>query len=127
MPRSPTLLCLFASLAGAGCAPDSVQNYRATGFNEFLDSVQAQCQPLWIGSMLIDRPGAPAGNATLYTEWLDLTSRLYYQRISPADYRAAVIATSDSGERTRRSVECIIAKLPAARPVAPGGAPASAR
>jgi hypothetical protein len=77
--------------------------------------VQAQCQPLWIGNMLIDSPGAPTGSASLYTEWLDLTSRLYYQRITPVDYRSAVLAQIDSGERTRRSVDCIIAKLPSKR------------
>lgn len=108
-------IALFLWIPIAGCAPDSVRNYRAAGFNAYLDTVQAQCQPLWIGNMLVDSAGAPAGSASLYTEWLDLTSRLYYQRITPADYRSAVLAQIDSGERTRRSVDCIIAKLPETR------------
>jgi hypothetical protein len=77
--------------------------------------VQAQCQPLWIGTMLIDSSNVPAGSASPYTEWLDLTSRLYDQRISAADYRSAVLAQIDSGERTARSVDCIVAKLPSTR------------
>lgn len=113
MKRFTAMLGLLTPIAG--CAPDSVQNYKATGFNAYLDTVQAQCQPLWIGRMLIDSPNAPAGSASLYTDWLDLTSRLYYQRISAADYRSAVLATIDSGDRTARSVDCIIAKLPSTR------------
>jgi hypothetical protein len=124
MMRLRVFFTSLACVAGlAACAPDSIQSYRAGGLNDFLDTVQAQCQPLWIGPMLLDRPSAPPGHDSLYTIWLDLTSRLYYQRISAADYREGVIASTDSGDRTTRSVDCIIAKLPAARPTAPGGAP----
>ena len=36
-----------------GCAPDAWQNYKATGFNDYLNVVQAECQPLWIGDMYL--------------------------------------------------------------------------
>lgn len=104
----------------SACAPDAWQNSRATGFNQFLDTVGAQCQPLWIGSQQLPQISSQYAGAwqSNFDMFLDNTSRLYYNRISPADYRIAVqsIALSTTDSRTNRSIECIIAKLPPDRP-----------
>jgi len=111
----------------AGCAPDAWQNVRATGFNDYLDVVQGACQPLWIGSMYLQRfdSSDAAGQESNYTALLDAASRLYYGRISAADFRSSVqaLAGSSTDARSNRSIDCMIAKLPADRPASPGGAP----
>jgi len=128
-PRSPYAGPLAAAVALAllaGCAPDAWQNARATGFNAYLDTVQSQCQPLWFGSMQLPRfDSSAAGQDSNYTELLDSASRLYYGRIGAADFRNSVqaIAGSSTDARTNRSIDCMIAKLPADRPSSPGGAP----
>ena len=54
---------------------------------------------------------------------LDMTSKLYYNRSTPADFRAGVqtLVFSTDDPRTNRSIDCMIAKLPADRPRTPGG------
>jgi len=131
-PRTARALPLAASMAAlalllAGCAPDAWQNRRATGFNAYLDTVQSQCQPLWIGSMHLQRFDASAatGQDSNYAALLDSASRLYYGRIGAADFRNSVqaLAGSSTDARTTRSIDCMIAKLPADRPSSPAGAP----
>lgn len=117
--RNRIALLAAASLI-AGCAPDAWQNVRAQQFNAFLDTVAARCQPLWIGSTLYTSFDASVGPAGQYDQVLDLLSRLFYQRISPADFRTAMQG-SWFDSRTAASTECIIAQLPADRPTAPGG------
>jgi hypothetical protein len=108
----------FALLAA--CAPDAWQNVRAKEFNAYLDTVAAKCQPLWIGSTLYRRLDASEGPPGQYDQLLDLMSRLFYQRISPAEFRASMpIMAGDS--RSAASVECMIAQLPAERPISPTG------
>lgn len=114
-------LTLAASIAA--CAPDAWRNVEATGFNDYLDTVQRQCQPLWFGSMNL--PTFDMSSAGPYqsqfSSLLDSASRLYY-RITPADFRAAVQAQSLSSDaRTTRSIDCMVAQLPADRPRSPPG------
>ena len=108
-----------------GCAPDAWQNYKATGFNDYLNVVQAECQPLWIGDMYLQpfEASSVPGQPGRFDSLLDMTSKLYYNRSTPADFRAgvqALVFTSDD-PRTNRSIDCMIAKLPADRPRTPGG------
>ena len=122
--HKPMMAAAAVSLLAA-CAPDAWTSYKATGFNEFLDTVGAQCQPLWIGQNQL--PQITMQNASSWAggfdQFLDSTSRLYYNRTSPADYRRAVqqLAGSTSDARTNRSIDCIIGKLPADRPRTPPG------
>jgi hypothetical protein len=121
-PKSLAVVALLASLAA--CAPDAWRNTKATGFNDYLDTVQRQCQPLWFGSMNL--PTFDVSSAGPYqsqfSSLLDTASRMYYNRITPADFRAAVQAQSLSSDaRTSRSVDCMIAQLPADRPHSPPG------
>jgi hypothetical protein len=118
-------LAAVATVVLSACAPDAWQNYKATGFNDYLNVVQAQCQPLWIGDMYLrtfDMSSAGAQQSN-FSALLDNTSRLYYNRITPDDFRAAVQsqAMSNSDPRTNRSIDCMIAQLPADRPRNPPG------
>jgi len=125
MSRASKSLAVVALLASiAACAPDAWRNNKATGFNDYLDTVQRQCQPLWFGSMNL--PTFDASSAGPYqsqfSSLLDTASRMYYNRITPADFRAAVQAQSLSSDaRTGRSIDCMIAQLPADRPHSPPG------
>ena len=115
-------LTLVASIAA--CAPDAWRNVEATGFNDYLDTVQRQCQPLWFGSMNL--PTFDVSSAGPYqsqfSSLLDTASRLYYNRITPADFRNTVQAQSLGADaRTNRSIDCMIAQLPPDRPRSPPG------
>lgn len=116
---------ILALATVAGCAPDAWQNYKATGFNDYLNVVQEQCQPLWIGDMYLQTFDAQsAGNqGGRFDMLLDATSRLYYNRITPAEFRGSVqsLAMTASDERTNGSIDCMIAKLPPDRPRQPPG------
>jgi hypothetical protein len=105
----------------AGCAPDAWQNVRADPFNDWLNALPQTCQPLWIGSRIVNRfPDDMQSQDGLYDQFLDLSSRLFYNRMSPADFRGAMLVTWQ-GERTQRSVDCMIASLPPDRPSRPSG------
>lgn len=117
-----------AALGAAGlaaCAPDAWQNYKASGFNDYLNVVQAECQPLWIGDMYLttfDASAVPAQPGR-FDSLLDMTSNLYYNRSTPAQFRVGLqsLVVSTNDPQTNRSIDCMIAKLPADRPRTPGG------
>ncbi len=112
--------CAALSLA-AGCAPDSVESVRATGLNAYMQTVAANCQPLYIGQTLYSRSLDQTFDNSSQTDIVqDMTSRLYYGRMSPSQFREAMLS-SWPGERTARSVDCMIAQLPPERPSSPGG------
>ncbi|MEF9944665.1 MAG: hypothetical protein RR758_10860, partial [Burkholderiaceae bacterium] len=116
-PRLLAALPLIAALAA--CAPDAWQNVRAVEFNAYLDRAQAECQPLWIGPLLMNTL-PPLDGMDVYDAWLDSTSRLFYDRITPDQYRSFVLGQWP-GARTEASVKCLLAKLPKDRPTAPTG------
>jgi len=106
----------------AGCAPDAVRSVEATGFNAYIKKIGQVCQPLLIGdadvgewirmnSMGVDN----------YNYFIDATSKLYYNRLTPAGYSQAVTGFLGPGSSNERSFECIIANLPPDRPNAPAG------
>ncbi|MBB3015436.1 hypothetical protein FHX62_004121 [Cupriavidus alkaliphilus] len=106
----------------AACAPDSVRNLEARGFNAYLDSLQAACPNMVVGSSNISEWLRTSGSRDddNYVYWLDQTSRLYYRRISPAQYRASVSAAL-GGKSDARALDCIVRNLPADRPTHPPG------
>jgi len=116
--RRAALAVATAVVALAACAPDSVTNRYASGFNAYLSQIATACKPLMIGtydmSYQIQRQGIYDDN---YNYFLDATSQLYYQRSTPADYRSAI--NGFFGATTDRGIECIIANLPPDRPKAP--------
>jgi hypothetical protein len=89
--------------------------------NGFIDMASQQCAPLQVGPMVItpyfDPPNYVAGQ---YGTWLDLTSNLYYKRISPEAYLQN-ISNLFPGEASSRAARCLVSKLPPPeqRPFAP--------
>ncbi|WP_434475908.1 hypothetical protein [Cupriavidus taiwanensis] len=106
----------------AACAPDSVRNIEARGFNAYLDSLQAACPNMVVGSSNISEWLRTSGSRDddNYVYWLDQTSRLYYRRISAAQYRDSVSAAL-GGKSDSRALDCIVRNLPAERPTHPPG------
>ena len=114
-------LAALATLAMAGCAPDQFSNYKATGFDGFIDQAAVECAPLQVGPMVITRNFDPPNYASAqYGVWLDQTSNLYYKRITPAAYLEN-INNLFPGERSAKAAQCLVAKLPPPeqRPSAP--------
>ena len=116
-------IALAATLTA--CAPDAWQNYKATGFDDYLGTIETQCQPLWIGGMYLPKfnESSAGGQGGSFDMLLDSTSRLYYNRLTPAAFRESVqsLAMTANDPRTNRSIDCMIAKLPPDRPRTPPG------
>ena len=101
-----------AVLALAGCAPDQFSNYRATGFDGFIDQAAVECAPLQVGPMVITKNYDPPNYVTgQYGVWLDQTSNLYYKRISTDTYLENM-SNLFPGERTAVATRCLVSKLP---------------
>ena len=80
------------------------------------------CRPLQVGGSDIGewiRMDA-MGNDN-YAYFVDITSKLYYNRLSPEGYRQAVVGFFGSGTSNDRAFDCIFRNLPPDRPTAPVG------
>jgi len=123
-PGCPVRIALAAMLAAAvaGCAPDSVRSVDATGFNAYLAKLGQVCQPLLIGSADVGEwiRMNTVGNDN-YDYFVDATSKLYYNRLTPESYRQAVVGFLGSGKVDDRAFDCIFRNLPPNRPNAPVG------
>jgi len=115
-----TVLLLSAILAG--CAPDSVSNRQATGFNGYLDALATNCRSLVIGAYDVGGWLMMRGsNDPNYPYFFDMTSKLYYGTVSPEDYREGITGFLGPGSTNAQSFGCIFANLPAQRPASGGG------
>ena len=111
---------IFTAMAVlGGCAPDSVRSYAATGFNGYLNSLKTACPNLRIGASDVGLWLDYNGVNDNYDYWLDMTSKLYYRRISSDEYRSAVSAQLGDSTANAASFDCIIRNLPAQRDSAP--------
>ena len=94
-------------------------NKYATGFNAYIDQIAIACKPLMIGqydmTYRLQHLGVYGDN---FDYFFDATSQLYYQRKTPAEYRSSINGFFGAGAITDRSINCIIANLPADRPAA---------
>ena len=117
--HSRRALIVAAMAALAACAPDAVTNREATGFNAYINQIASACRPLMVGSydMTYQLQNKGLGDNQV-NYFFDVTSQLYYQRSTPADYRSAINGFFGGGSTTDRSIDCIIANLPADRPKA---------
>jgi hypothetical protein len=113
MPNARFALAFTALLLIAGCAPDAMNNRAATGFNGYLNTIGRECSPLLLGGQEISESIQRGWGDNNYNWWLDVTSRLYYQTLSPSAYRETVTAFMGAGYD--RAIDCTIAKLPVAR------------
>ncbi len=112
MRRHRVLLAVAAALGAAACAPDAVNNRAATGFDGFVGQVQRACAPVQLGKYQMYNPLMGGGGDGSYDYWLDQTSRLYYRRITPAQYRESLTAFFGAGNDG--TIGCILANLPPA-------------
>ena len=114
------VFCVIAITLLTGCAPDAMTNKVATGFNEYLDRIAVACKPMMVGrydmSYRLQQKGLYDDD---FNYFLDLTSRLYYQAVTPEAYESGINGFFGGGATTNRSIDCIIVNLPANRPQAP--------
>jgi hypothetical protein len=106
----------------AACAPGSaVRSVDTTGYNGFIRKIGAECQPLLIGSKDVGEMIRleNAGNDNGYDFFLDISSKLYYNRISFAAYRENLTAFFGTGTGNDAAFACIQRHLAAQRPNAP--------
>jgi hypothetical protein len=99
----------------AACAPDAMRNYQATGFNGYLNTLKSACPNLRIGASDVGQWLQYGGGTNDYDYWLDMTSRLYYRRVSPAEYRSAVAAQLGASSANAAAFDCVIGNLPEQR------------
>ena len=117
-----SILALAMLGAAAGCAPDAVRSVEATGFNGYIKKLGQVCQPLIIGSADVGEwIRMNSMGVDNYNYFIDATSKLYYNRLTPAGYRQAVTGFLGPGSSNERSFDCIISNLPPDRPNAPTG------
>jgi hypothetical protein len=113
------LVLLSASLLSA-CAPDAVRSSQATGFNSYLKQLPSSCRRLQIGSQdLTEQIMMNDMGNNDYNYFVDVTSRLYYNRISEASYRQALVGFFGAGTGNDAAFDCIFRTLPPNRPNAP--------
>jgi hypothetical protein len=119
--RPIALLALSAALL-ASCAPDAVRTVEATGFNAYLRQLGEVCRPLRIGNAEVgDWIRTHATSSDDYAYFMDVTSKLYFRRLSPEGYRQAVVGFFGPGSSNESSFDCIFRNLPPDRPAAPPG------
>jgi hypothetical protein len=115
-------LAVLGTMLATGCAPDSVRSVQATGFNAYIKQLPTSCKPLLIGSEDLGQQiiMSDMGNND-YNYFLDVTSKLYYNRMSQQSYRQAVVGFFGAGTYNEASFNCIFRTLPPDRPNAPVG------
>ena len=87
-------LALAALASMAGCAPDAIRSAQATGFNGYVNTLKTACPNIQIGASNVGLWLQYGGGTTNdYDYWLDMTSKLYYRRVSPAGTSASSAAT----------------------------------
>jgi hypothetical protein len=118
-----TILMIASAAFAVGCAPDSVRSVQATGFNAYLKQLPTSCKRIQIGDAdLTELISQNAMGTNGYDYFVDVTSKLYYNRMSQASYRQAVVGFFGTGTYNDQSFDCIFRTLPPDRPNAPAGA-----
>ena len=115
MMRLVVSLSSSAVVALAACAPDAMRSVYGSGFNHYLDTLTTVCPNLRIGTNDIGLWLQHGGGTKNYAYWLDMTSRMYFRRITVAEYQASVAAQIGGGAADAESFACIIDNLPAKR------------
>lgn len=114
-----TVVATATVVALAGCAPDAWTNKQATGLNAFINQMTVTCAPLEVGPMVITKNFMPPNYAAgQYDDWLDVTSRLYYQRITPQGY-VHEVSNLAPFPGTIRAAQCVADHAPANVPPPP--------
>lgn len=115
-------MLLASATFAVGCAPDSIRSAQATGFNGYIKQLPTSCKRLQIGNQdLTEQIMMNDMGNNDYNYFLDVTSKLYYNRMSPASYRQALVGFFGAGSYNDASFDCIFRTLPPDRPNAPVG------
>ena len=115
-------LAIAIATTAAACAPDSVRSNQAVGFNAYIQRLGQVCRPLQIGDQDLSRMILEqATGEQNYVYFIDNTSRLYYNRMTPQSYRQALVGFFGTGTYNDQSFNCIFLNLPPDRLNAPGG------
>jgi len=109
MPSYRPLLIAVA-FAAAGCAPDANNNRAATGLDGYVNLVSRTCAPIQLGQYQLANPLMGGVGSDSYDYWLDQTSRVYYRRISVAQYRESLNAFFGAGNDG--TIDCLVNNLP---------------
>jgi hypothetical protein len=104
------MLLIAAVLAAAGCAPDANNNRAATGLDGYVNLVSRVCAPIQLGQYQLANPLMGGAGNNSYDYWLDQTSRVYYRRISVAQYREGLNAFFGAGNDG--TIDCLVNNLP---------------
>ena len=116
----PAALAMAVACLVAGCAPDAYRSAQATGFNAYIQKLGQVCKPLQIGDQDLSRMIFEQANGEdNYVYFIDNTSRLYYNQLSAASYRQALVGFFGAGTYNDVSFNCIYNNLPPDRPNAP--------
>ncbi|MCU0896625.1 MAG: hypothetical protein MUC55_03900 [Burkholderiales bacterium] len=106
-PNRVRAALLVAAAGLAGCAPGAWNEQ--SEFDKFIYKLQAACPYARSGQWQMYSGGAQlVNNAT----FLDLTSRLYYGKISRAQY-ASGVAAQTFGREDDPAIQCVFNNLPA--------------
>ena len=115
-----TIAVLVAAAAAVACAPDSVRNVDATGFDAYLAKLPDVCNPFIIGSQdvgqMIQYNDVMDTNYIYFT---DNASRLYYNRVGQGAFQQAIVSFFGDGSYNAASFSCMFSNLPGNRPNAP--------
>jgi hypothetical protein len=115
-------VAIATTIAAAACAPDAVRSNQAVGFNAYIQKLGQVCHPLQIGDQDLSRMILEqATGEQNYIYFIDNTSRLYYNRLTPQSYRQALVGFFGTGTYNEQSFNCIFLNLPPDRPNAPPG------
>lgn len=111
--RARAAAVMTAAVALGACAPDAMNNVQATGYNAFLNTIATGCKPLLIGARDMSEKilGNQSSDDSNYNYFLDVTSQLYYGKVSAEAYRSGVSGFLGGGADTNRSIDCILATL----------------
>ena len=104
------ILLIAAVAASTGCAPDAMNNRAATGLDGFINTISRACAPIQLGRYQLADPLMGGAGNNSYSYWLDQTSRLYYRRIGPGDYRESLTAFFGAGNDA--TIDCILRNVP---------------
>lgn len=106
--KTSLLAAVAATIALSGCAPDAVRN--SSPFDAWVNQLKTQCQFQRIGTAEVGQL-LGAYNQLPNDYFLDVTSRLYFGRVSPDQWTNTVTALSN-GRASDPGVQCILSRLP---------------
>ena len=111
-------IAVCATAIGGVAYAESVPPVGGDTFNAFLQRIAAECKPLVIGSDNMGEAITFNGLGAVpehYNFFIARTEALYSGGISQKEYRDSLTAFVGAGSYNARSIDCIVAHLPATK------------